>query len=91
MPLKKRQSQIRRIMEQSVAMFNHQVTAQHYIDLYETMLQRPLVNPMPLPGQVIPIRRDKKELYGQTTEDDYDEKGFPEAVWENQQASQAKG
>ena len=31
-------------MMQSATTFNHKVTAQHYIDLYEKMLQRPLVN-----------------------------------------------
>jgi hypothetical protein len=39
--IKKRQ--IRRIMTESAATFNHQVTAQQYIDIYEKMLQRPLV------------------------------------------------
>jgi len=29
---------------QSATTFNHKVTAQHYINLYEKMLQRPLVN-----------------------------------------------
>ena len=69
MPLNKRQRQINRIMMQSAAMFNHQVTAQHYIDLYEKMLRRPLINPMHLAGQVIPVNRDKKTLYGQTIAD----------------------
>jgi starch synthase len=36
--------QIRRIMTESAAIFNHQVTAKQYIDLYEKMLQRPLIN-----------------------------------------------
>ena len=39
--IKKRQ--IRRIMTESVATFNHRVTAQQYIDIYEKMLRRPLV------------------------------------------------
>ncbi len=39
--IKKRQ--IRRIMIESAATFNHQVTAQQYIDIYEKMLHRPLV------------------------------------------------
>lgn len=38
-----RESQLRRIMEQSARRFNHAVTAKSYIDLYETMIQRPLV------------------------------------------------
>jgi starch synthase len=40
--VKKRQ--IRRIMTESAMTFNHQVTAKQYIDLYERMLQRPLIN-----------------------------------------------
>jgi len=39
--IKKRQ--IRRIMTESAAKFNHHVTAQKYIDIYEKMLRRPLV------------------------------------------------
>ncbi len=42
LPAKKREQQIHRIMAQSAASFNHQVTARKYIDLYEKMLQRPL-------------------------------------------------
>ncbi len=33
---------IARIMKESLSRFNHSVTARHYIDLYEKMLQRPL-------------------------------------------------
>jgi hypothetical protein len=36
---------ISRIMQQSLEMFNHAVTARHYIELYEMMLQRPLIAP----------------------------------------------
>jgi starch synthase len=43
-PAKEKQKQVKRIMMQGLATFNHKVTAQHYIDLYEKMLQRPLVN-----------------------------------------------
>jgi starch synthase len=35
--------QIERIMTESAATFNHDVTAQKYIELYEKMLQRPLI------------------------------------------------
>ena len=35
--------QIERIMTESAATFNHDVTAQQYIELYEKMLQRPLI------------------------------------------------
>jgi len=44
LPPRQKERQIRRIMMQSAATFNHQVTAQQYIDLYEKMLRRPLVN-----------------------------------------------
>ena len=36
-------SQIQRIMIESKNRFNHDVTARHYIDLYEKMLERPLI------------------------------------------------
>lgn len=39
-----KEKQIKRIMEESLASFNHDVTARKYIDLYERMLQRPLIN-----------------------------------------------
>jgi starch synthase/alpha-amylase len=38
-----RNRQIRRIMKQSSKTFNHNVTAKHYIDLYEKILDRPLI------------------------------------------------
>jgi len=38
-----KESQIRRIMKESRDSFNHDVTARHYIDLYEKMLERPLI------------------------------------------------
>lgn len=38
-----RKKQIQRIMKQSCAAFNHDVTAGHYIELYEKMLKRPLI------------------------------------------------
>ncbi len=37
--------QIERIMQQSAASFNHANTARQYIELYEKMLERPLINP----------------------------------------------
>ena len=36
-------SQIKRIMQESLDRFNHDVSAKQYIDLYEKMLQRPLI------------------------------------------------
>ena len=43
LPPEDRAAQIKRIMRESAERFNHDVTARHYIDLYETMLQRPLI------------------------------------------------
>jgi starch synthase/alpha-amylase len=37
---------IRRIMSQSQAFFNYEVVARQYINLYEKMLQRPLISDM---------------------------------------------
>jgi len=45
LPAKTKARQIERIMTESVATFNHDVTAQQYIELYEKMLQRPLITP----------------------------------------------
>ncbi len=45
LPQKIKQQQLRRIMKESTATFNHAVTAKKYIDLYERMLQRPFVSP----------------------------------------------
>ena len=45
LPRKIRERQITRIMTESLASFNHSVTAKHYIDLYEKMLNRPFINP----------------------------------------------
>jgi starch synthase/alpha-amylase len=43
LPPKAKAQQIERIMTQGAATFNHDVTAQQYIELYEKMLQRPLI------------------------------------------------
>jgi starch synthase len=45
LPAKIKAGQIERIMTESAAIFNHDVTAQQYIELYEKMLQRPLITP----------------------------------------------
>jgi len=47
LPDEARQRQIQRIMEESVQTFNHDVTARHYMQLYEKMLQRPLIADRP--------------------------------------------
>ena len=43
-PQKTKSRQIRRIMKESAASFTHANTARQYINLYEKMLQRPLIN-----------------------------------------------
>lgn len=43
LPREVRQAQIERVMRESRATFNHGATARHYMDLYEKMLDRPLV------------------------------------------------
>jgi starch synthase len=44
MPPSQRRRQIERIMQESAASFNHANTARQYIDLYEKMLERPLIS-----------------------------------------------
>ena len=41
-PKEVKERQIARIMREAKEQFNHDVTAKHYIDIYESMLQRPL-------------------------------------------------
>ena len=36
--------EITRVMREGMATFNHSVTARRYMDLYERMLERPLIN-----------------------------------------------
>jgi starch synthase len=47
LPEETRRRQIQRIMEESVKTFNHDVTARHYMQLYEKMLHRPLIAERP--------------------------------------------
>jgi starch synthase/alpha-amylase len=47
LPTDVKQPQIKRIMEESIDAFTHDVTARQYIKLYERMLQRPLVSASP--------------------------------------------
>ena len=42
-----KQRQIKRIMEESAETFTHDVTARHYMALYERMLKRPLISASP--------------------------------------------
>jgi starch synthase len=39
-----RARQVARVMKESAATFNHSVTARHYFDIYEQMLDRPLID-----------------------------------------------
>jgi len=59
-PAKEKKKQVKRIMMQGAATFNHKVTAQHYIDLYEKMLQRPLVKRQNTEPIGITANSDKK-------------------------------
>ncbi len=43
LPNTEKKQQIYRIMKQSSTLFNHAITARQYIDLYEKILQRPLI------------------------------------------------
>jgi starch synthase len=44
LPASDRHRQIERVMRQSATRFNHAATARRYMDLYEKMLQRPLIH-----------------------------------------------
>lgn len=43
LPAAAKEAQITRIMRESIARFNHQQTARQYFEIYENMLQRPIV------------------------------------------------
>lgn len=45
LPPSEKEKQISRIMKESLASFNHSVTAKIYTDLFEKMLNRPFINP----------------------------------------------
>jgi starch synthase/alpha-amylase len=45
LPKEKKADQVKRIMLQSAETFTHSVTARNYMDLYEKMLERPLISP----------------------------------------------
>jgi starch synthase len=47
LPAQIKETQVKRIMEESRAAFNHATTARRYIELYERMLDRPLVCTFP--------------------------------------------
>jgi starch synthase/alpha-amylase len=43
LPVSRRQAQVKRVMEHAAGTFNHDVTARQYMQLYERMLERPLI------------------------------------------------
>ena len=43
LPEETREQVVARVMCEAKRRFNHDVTAQHYIDIYESMLERPLL------------------------------------------------
>ncbi len=45
LPLKRKAQQRERIMQEAAERFTHEQTARQYIEIYEKMLERPLVNP----------------------------------------------
>lgn len=65
LPIKEKEQQINRIMLQSACRFNHRITAQNYIDLYEKMLQRPLINLEDIESRWINKISGNKETYVQ--------------------------
>jgi len=65
--IKKRQ--IRRIMTESAATFNHQVTAQQYIDIYEKMLRRPLIYRQDIDSSII-HKISSQKIYHKTNKKD---------------------
>ena len=44
LPAAEREQTVTRVMKSARSRFNHDVTARHYIDIYESMLERPLLN-----------------------------------------------
>ena len=46
LPAEQRAAQVSRVMQYGLSRFNHKVCAKSYIDIYERMLQRPLLNPL---------------------------------------------
>ena len=67
LPDDEKSRQIERVMTESAAAFTHAVTARHYIDLYEKMLQRPLISESEgeseTRNQMLPIQNQKKTLH----------------------------
>jgi hypothetical protein len=64
-PERIRQAVIARFMQESIAGFNHAVTAEQYIQLYERMLQRPLLTDIGKTALGQKIKTDSGKLNGQ--------------------------
>jgi len=64
--LHQRKRQINRIMKQSALTFNQRITAARYIDLYEKMLQRPLIQPEITEVRAVRKKHTKKKSNLQT-------------------------
>jgi starch synthase/alpha-amylase len=47
LPFQTKRAQIRRIMDEAGKTFTHELTARNYMQLYERMLQRPLIKASP--------------------------------------------
>lgn len=45
LPEEERSAVVSRVMSEGLARFNHEVCAQEYVNIYENMLKRPLINP----------------------------------------------
>ena len=60
LPKEVKKREIERVMIQSAFEFSHHTTAQQYIDLYEKMLQRPLVNFLNADASGMRTKSDKK-------------------------------
>ena len=58
LPLEVKSQQISRVMTSSAAAFTHENTAHAYIDLYERMLKRPLINAQDPVASVRPVSAD---------------------------------
>ncbi len=60
LPREIRAAHVARVMREGLARFNHKVCAKSYIDIYERMLQRPLLDPLSEPTAPKTRRAEKK-------------------------------
>ena len=59
LPAPARSRQISRIMAEAAGTFNHEVTARHYIDLYQKLLRHPVIDRMT--EEEIGSQKDKRQ------------------------------